>query len=277
MANVTSSGGASVQATLNLNIEPFESQITLAREKLDALLTPLDKVNTELNKVIMTGQELNTKFEAVGSTISEVGDKITVMDKLDSLISKVTRFEEGFTKILAPLESINTKLESTGTRLNKAHSNIVEVQTALNKTISDERLLLEPIVKLNTELEKTKANYVQMGELNTKNGRLTQQVLKNRISLIEEEIRAEQSKLNIIRFGQDMLRNQNSIETRNLNIINKEISLRKELLTVAQGINSQYSKLNAISKQAQDWEKVLNYSKELGINIEKISTLVKRT
>lgn len=277
MANVTSSGGASVQATLNLNIEPFESQITLAKKKLDALLKPLDKIDNNLNKVIMTGQELNTKFQTVGSTISEVGDKITVMDKLDSLISKVTRFEEGFTKILAPLESINTKLESTSTRLNKAHSNIVEVQTALNKTISDERLLLEPIVKLNTELEKTKVRYNEIGEANNNLERFSQKVLRNRISLIEEEIRAEQSKLNIIRFGQDMLRNQNSIESRNLNIINKEISLRKELLTVAQGINSQYSKLNAISKQAQDWEKVLNYSKELGINIEKISTLVKRT
>lgn len=277
MANVTSSGGASVQATLNLNIEPFESQILLAKEKLDELILPVYKVEENLNKVVSISETLNTKFQTVGSTISEVGDKITVMDKLDSLISKVTRFEEGFTKILAPLESINTKLESTGTRLNKAHSNIVEVQTALNKTISDERLLLEPIVKLNTELEKTKVRYNEIGEANNNLERFSQKVLRNRISLIEEEIRAEQSKLNIIRFGQDMLRNQNSIETRNLNIINKEISLRKELLTVAQGINSQYSKLNAISKQAQDWEKVLNYSKELGINIEKISTLVKRT
>lgn len=246
MANVTSSGGASVQATLNLNIEPFESQITLAKEKLDALLIPLDKVNNELNKVIMTGQELNTKFEAVGSTISEVGDKITVMDKLDSLISKVTRFEEGFTKILAPLESINTKLESTGTRLNKAHSNIVEVQTALNKTISDERLLLEPIVKLNTELEKTKVRYNEIGEANNNLERFSQKVLRNRISLIEEEIRAEQSKLNIIRFGQDMLRNQNSIESRNLNIINEEISLRKELTNLTKSLNTYSEKTNQI-------------------------------
>lgn len=122
MANVTSSGGASVQATLNLNIEPFESQILSAKEKLEELALPFQEIKTQSEKMMSSVTSLDNNFNKVAQTLTTVSERLDLLNKIDTLNSKVNSFGQGFTKIIAPINKISSELELINTNTEKARS-----------------------------------------------------------------------------------------------------------------------------------------------------------